>query len=359
MTAPTARSLATRLFVAALGSSELMTIYVGVRLGFYLALAEAPATSAALVAATGCNERYVREWLEQQAAAAILSVDDTERPPRDRLYTLSAGYAEALTDPDSPNYIAPLAVLPVGALASVLPELLDACRSGSGVAYGRFGSELRGAELGLNNTVFRKDLVGWIKDAMPDVSERLAAPGSAIADVACGSGASSIALALGYPECRVDGFDVDRPSIVDARAAAARAGVADRTVFHELDAASLLGSDRQYDLVCLLDALHDMPRPVEVLRACRALCESRSGAVLLMEPRVEERYTAPAAETERFFHAISLLHCLPAGMVEPDSAATGAMIRPSIVRGYAARAGFSRVKVLPIEHTFHRLFRLS
>jgi 2-polyprenyl-3-methyl-5-hydroxy-6-metoxy-1,4-benzoquinol methylase len=179
-----------------------------------------------------------------------------------------------------------------------------------------------------------------------------------VADIACGSGWSSITVARAYPRVTVHGFDLDPASIEDAAVNAAEAGVGERVRFTAEDAAGLAGADG-YDLVCLLDALHDMARPVEVLAACRRMVAGRAGTVLLMEPRVAEEFTAPAREIERFMYAVSLLHCLPAGLSEQPSAATGAMIRPSVVDGYAREAGFSRVEILPVEHTFHRLYRLS
>ena len=357
-----AQSLSLRLFVACLGSAELMTAYLGVRLGLYDALRDKPATPDELAGRTGIGPRYAREWLEQQAAAGILTVDDPRRAPDSRLYTLPPGHAEALTDPDSPYYVAPLAVFPVGGIAGVLPQLIEAYRTGKGVPYATYGTGLRGGQGGLNRSVFVNELAGWIRTALPDVHAKLSAGGARIADIACGSGWSSITLARAYPTAVVHGFDLDPASVEDATANAVEAGVADRLTFAARDAAELAAAvsrDGGYDLVCLLDALHDMARPVQVLAACRAMAAECGGTVLLMEPRVADRFTAPAREVERFMHAVSLLHCLPVGLSEQPSAATGAMIRPAVVRDYATQAGFRAVRVLPVDHTFHRLYRLT
>lgn len=351
-----AQALSLRLFVACLGSAELMTAYLGINLGLYDAMAGRGAlTAAELADAAGIDVRYAREWLEQQAAAGIVEVDHVRRAPAERAYTLPDGHAQALTDPDSPYYVAPLAVFPVGGIAGVLPQLIEAYRAGTGVGYAEYGAALRGGQGGLNRSVFVNELAGWIATALPDVHRVLSA-GGRVADVACGSGWSSIAIARAYPGITVHGFDLDTASIEDARANAVDAGVADRTTFEVADVADVADQGR-FDLVCLLDALHDMARPVEVLSACRRLA-SDGGAVLLMEPRVAERFTAPAKEVERFMYSVSLLHCLPSGLAEQPSAATGAMIRPPIVRDYARRAGFADVRALPVEHTFHRLYRL-
>jgi 2-polyprenyl-3-methyl-5-hydroxy-6-metoxy-1,4-benzoquinol methylase len=354
--AGSAQALSVRLFLAGLGAAELMTAYLGIRLGLYDELAKAPATVGEFALRAGIDGRYAREWLEQQAAAGILMTDQAEENPERRVFTLPSGHAEALTDLDSPFSIAPLVLLPIGGMASVLPRVADAFRTGQGIAYAEYGAELRGGQAGLNKPVFRHQLAGWIAATLPDVHAALGGAGGRIADVACGSGWSSIALAQAYPRARVHGLDLDERSVADARHNAEGAGVADRVEFEVRDAADpdLAG---RYDLVCVFDALHDMARPVDVLRACRSLL-APDGTVLLMEPNVGEHFTAPAPETERFQYAVSLLHCLPVGMAEEGSAATGTVMRPATVRAYAAEAGFRQVKVLPVRHTFHRLYRL-
>ncbi|MFE9535772.1 class I SAM-dependent methyltransferase [Streptomyces sp. NPDC006691] len=352
-----AQALSVRLFMAGLGAAELMTAYLGLRLGLYDVLAEGgPATAPELAERAGIAPRYAREWLEQQAAAGILLAQSGEVPAEQRVFTLPAGHAEALTDPGSLFSIAPLVLLPIGGMASVLPQLIEAFRTGEGIAYERFGPELRGGQAGLNRSVFQHQLAGWIAATLPAVHAALGGEGGVVADVACGSGYSSIALAQAYPKARVHGLDLDERSVSDARENAREAGVADRVTFEVRDAGDRDLAGR-YDLVCVFDALHDMARPVEVLRSCRALL-APGGSVLLMEPNVGERFTAPASETERFQYAVSLLHCLPVGMAEQPSAATGTVMRPGTVRSYASEAGFARVRVLPVRHTFHRLYQL-
>jgi 2-polyprenyl-3-methyl-5-hydroxy-6-metoxy-1,4-benzoquinol methylase len=353
----TAQALSVRLFVAGLGAAELMTIYLGLELGLHVELATGgPATPPLLGERAGIAPRYAREWLEQQAASGILTVDDCAAAADERRYSLPAGHAEALTDPDSEFSIAPLVVLPIGGIASILPRLVAAYRTGDGLPYREYGTALRGGQAGLNKSVFAHLLPGWIARFLPEVHAALRQDGVQVADVACGSGWSSIALARTYPLARLHGLDLDVASIEDAQQNAVHAGVADRVRFSARDAADpdLTG---RYQLVCIFDALHDMARPVEVLRACRGLL-APGGVVLLMEPGVGERFTAPAPDPERFQYAVSVLHCLPVGMAEQPSAATGTVMRPDTVRAYAAEAGLT-VEVIPVGHPFHRLYRLS
>jgi SAM-dependent methyltransferase len=163
-------------------------------------------------------------------------------------------------------------------------------------------------------------------------------------------------LARAYPNARVHGFDIDAESIAEALRKAERAEVSDRVGFEVRDAAdpTLRGS---YDLVCLFDALHEMARPVEVLRTCRSL-RAPGGSVLVMDARVADRFMAPASEVERFQYGTSILHCLPACLAEQPSAATGTVMRVGTLRAYAEAAGFDDVEVLLVEDRFHRLYRL-
>jgi ubiquinone/menaquinone biosynthesis C-methylase UbiE len=185
----------------------------------------------------------------------------------------------------------------------------------------------------------------------------LADPPARIADVACGGGWSSIAFARAYPNVRVDGFDLDEASIELARANAAEAGLPDdRVAFHVRDAGDPELAGR-YDLVTIFEALHDMSNPVEALRTARGLAAD-DGAVLVVDERVADTFTAPGDDVERFMYGWSILLCLPTGMASQPSAATGTVMRADTMRRYAAEAGFSRVEVLPVEHDFFRLYRL-
>lgn len=342
-----AQAFAERMFNAGIACAELMTSYIGVRLALYDVLAEwGPLTATALASKARIASRYAREWLEQQAAAGILEVNDITSPPEARLYLLPEGHREALTDPNSPWSVAPLALLSAG-MREALPQLLEAYRYGSGVPFEVYGSDFRCGQSGLNRPVFRHLLPGWIRGVLPSIHTRLL-DGLRIADIGCGAGWSSIALAHRYERVHVHGIDLDLSSIELARQNADAAGLSSRVQFTATDVLDLpaLGN---YGLVCIFDALHDMAHPVEVLAVCRGLIE-KGGAVLLMEPNAAEAFNAPASDTERFFYAISVLHCLPVGMSQSPSAGTGTVMRPDTVKAYAREAGFARVTTHPVDH---------
>jgi SAM-dependent methyltransferase len=350
------RTLAVRMFRSMLATQELLATFVGVRLGLYDELARGgPATYPELAERAGIAPRYAREWLEQQAVAGLLTVDDAARHAGERVYTLPADHAPVLTLSDDPLSMVALAALPLGGVARALPRLLDAYRTGEGVPDDEFGDDWRNGHSGANRALFAHSLVPWIRRFLPEIDGRLR-DGARVADVACGAGWAGIALARAYPDVTVTGLDLDARTLEAAREHAAAAGVAGRVAFEARDAADP-GLAGRYDVVCLFDALHELARPVEVLRTCRAL--SAGGDVLVMDARVGEAFAAPADEVERFQYATSLLHCLPACLAERPSAGTGTVLRVDAVRELASAAGFARVDVIPVDDRFHRLYWMA
>jgi 2-polyprenyl-3-methyl-5-hydroxy-6-metoxy-1,4-benzoquinol methylase len=348
-------ALAERIFASTLGALDLLAIYAGDRLGWYAALREhGPATPSELAAATGTHPRYVREWLEHQAVGAVLEVEDASADPEQRRYSLPAAHAEVLLDRDSLNFVGPLArILP--ATAAVMPDLLAAYRGGGGVPWSAFGTDALEAQADLNRPLFLHVLAQEWLPSLPDIHERLQ-EGGRVADVACGGGWASIGIAKAYPEVRVDGFDVDEASIELARANAAACGVADRVAFHVRDVTAGPPPGDRYDLVCVFEAIHDMSRPVEALAGMRALA-APDGAVLVMDERTNDALTIGDPQ-EHYLYSVSVLGCLPCGMNEQPSAATGTVMRTATLTHYAEEAGFERVEVLGIEHDTFRFYRL-
>jgi 2-polyprenyl-3-methyl-5-hydroxy-6-metoxy-1,4-benzoquinol methylase len=350
-------ALAGRLFDATLGLMDLGAVYMGDRLGLYRALQDlGPATPAELALATGTHERYAREWLEQQAVSGLLEVDDAARPPEARRYSLPPGHADVLVDPESLSAMAPLAQFGIGVIRA-MPALLEAFRTGGGVSWAAFGADVREAQAAQNRPAFLR-LLGeeWLP-AVPDLHHRLQAdPPARVADVACGAGWSAIGIARAYPKVRVDGLDLDGPSIDLARANVAKAGLADRITLATRDAADPALAGR-YDLVTIFESLHDMSRPVDVLRACRHMLAA-GGSVLVVDERVADAFLAPGDQVERLMYGFSVLCCLPAGMADQPSAATGTVMRTETLRRYAAEAGLRTTEVLPVANDLFRFYRL-
>jgi 2-polyprenyl-3-methyl-5-hydroxy-6-metoxy-1,4-benzoquinol methylase len=161
--------------------------------------------------------------------------------------------------------------------------------------------------------------------------------------------------AQSYPKVLVDGFDSDEASVDLARGNATAAALADRVKFHARDAGSPELA-RRYDLVTAFECLHDMSQPVSALRAMRHLAGDH-GAVLIVDERVGDDFTAAGSDVEWMMYGWSILHCLPVGKADTPSAETGTVLRPSTLRHYAEEAGFRRMEILGIDNLFFRFYR--
>jgi 2-polyprenyl-3-methyl-5-hydroxy-6-metoxy-1,4-benzoquinol methylase len=349
-------AIVNRLFEASLGTGEVFTVYLGDRLGFYRVLRDnGGSTAMELANAAETDERATREWLEQQAAAGILAVDDVSAPAGQRRFSLPEENADALTDPDSPYSIAPLC-RSFAAIGATLPKIVDAFRTGEGVSWVHYGRDMTEAQGDFNRPWLRGSLATEYLPSIADINERLSG-GATVADVACGVGWAGISVAQAYPNVTVDGFDRDESAITIARVNAAEAGVADR-VNHSVEDVGDLLLDGVYDLAVIVEAIHDMSAPVGVLSSIRRML-TPGGTLIVADEKTEDVFTAPASETERLFYAYSVLDCLIGAQVDDPTAATGTVMRRSTFEGYAKEAGFASVEVLPIEHDFLRFYRLD
>ena len=240
---------------------------------------------------------------------------------------------------------------------SRLPALLDAYRSGAGIDWADYGPDVVEAQEAANRPQFLAYVGDWI-DALPDIAARLRDGDGRVADVACGTGWSSIAIARAFPQVHVDGIDIDQGSIERARATAAGEGMGDQVAFLHADGANADGAGR-YDLVTIFEALHDMSRPVEVLVAARRLL-APGGAVLIADERTAEQFTAPGDEMERMFYGFSVAR-LPAeraGTTSHPSRPARSSGRPPSKRS-RARPDSPGVTILPTEHEQFRFYRLD
>ena len=232
--------------------------------------------------------------------------------------------------------------------------MVEAFRNGGGIPPAAWEPEGR-ADFNRPRFV---NLLGpvWLR-SIPEVDGRLRAdPPARVADVACGTGWSSIAMAREYPAITIDGFDLDADAVDQATRNAAGEGLSSRVTFRAADAAEP-GFSGRYDLATIFEALHDMARPVEALRACRSLLADQ-GWLLVADELVDEEFTVPTSDREHDTYGWSVVSCLPDAMGDPETRATGAILRPSILRAYATEAGFRVVEVLPIQTEFWRFYRL-
>lgn len=345
-----ADALAERLFSSVVASFDIAGVYLGDRLGWYASLAaDGPANPEQLAARTSTDARYAREWLEQQAVSGILEVDEEHR------FSLSAAHAEVLVNPTSTSLMAPVSRM-IAAAFGRLPALVEAYRSGDGLGWEAYGPDMREGQATFNRPAFTH-LLGqaWLP-AIDGLHQRLQAdPPARVADVGCGEGWSTIAMARAYPKATFVGIDLDQPSIEAARRHAREAGVEDRVTFHHDDAAGLAGS---FDAAIIIEALHDMANPVPVLRSIgEALADG--APLIVVDEKVAETFSAPGDDLERFMYGWSITTCLPDGRSREPSVATGTVMRPSTLEAYARESGFPSVEILPVENDFFRFYRLT
>jgi SAM-dependent methyltransferase len=310
-------------------------VVLGDRLGLYKAMADAgPLSSAELADRTGTAERYVREWLNAQAAGGYVSYD-----PRTQRYTLPPEQAFALADEGSPVFL-PGAFQGMVAGVRDAHLLADAFRTGAGVGWHEHTPDLFEGTERFFRTGYQANLVSsWIP-SLEGVEAKLRA-GASVADVGCGHGASTILMAQAYPASSFVGFDYHAASIEKARSRASAAGVQDRVRFEVAAATEYPGTD--YDLVACFDCLHDMGDPLGAARHVRASLHP-DGTWLIVEPFAADRVEDNLNPVGRLYYAASTLICTPASLAQPVGAALGAQAGEGRLREIVTAAGFNRFR---------------
>jgi SAM-dependent methyltransferase len=331
-------------FGAALGTALAA---IGDRLGLYKALAAAgPLSAAALAEYTGTAERYVREWLVNQAAGGYVAYDAAVDQ-----YYLQPEQALALADEQSPYFVAGGFQL-INAMCKAESRISDAFRSGAGMSWGEHDAGLFEGTERFFRPGYIGNLVGaWIP-ALDGVQERLER-GAAVADIGCGHGASTIIMAQAFPRSRFYGFDNHAPSVERATEAAQEAGVADRVFFEVADAHSYPAPLAGFDLLAYFDCLHDMADPVGACRqAHRSLAPD--GTALIVEPMAGERVEENLNPVGRLFAGASTLCCTPNALVS-GGPALGTIATEAQLRDVVTTAGFSRFRRVT-QTPFNRIF---
>ncbi|HEY2732097.1 MAG TPA: class I SAM-dependent methyltransferase [Polyangia bacterium] len=310
-------------------------VVIGDKLGLYKAMASGgPVTSTELAARTETTERYVREWLNNQAAGGYVAYD-----AETRRYTLPPEQAMALADETSPAFL-PGAFQIVAAAMRAEPRIANAFRTGAGLDWTEQDPILfEGTE-----RFFRPGYIGnltaaWLP-ALDGVQAKLER-GASVADVGCGHGASTILMARTYPRSHFVGFDYHAASIETARRRAREAGVSDRVRFEVASAQDFAGTD--FDLVACFDCLHDMSDPAGAARHIRgALAED--GTWLLVEPFASDRIEENLNPVGRVFYGASTVFCVPCSLAG-HGPALGAQAGEARLRSIVVeQGGFSRFR---------------
>jgi 2-polyprenyl-3-methyl-5-hydroxy-6-metoxy-1,4-benzoquinol methylase len=329
-------------FGAALSSS---LVYIGQKLGLYKALASGEAvTPAELAEKTSTNERYVREWLINQAASGYIDYDTASGR-----YSLGPEQALALTDESSPFYVGG-GFYVIKAMTHAVNRIEDAFKNGGGMLWGEHDPDLFvGTERFFRPGYAAHLIASWIP-SLTGVKEKLEAGGK-VADIGCGHGSSTIIMAQAYPKSRFWGFDNHEKSVETARQRAKDAGVSDRVTFAVANASEL--PDEQFDMVAFFDCLHDMGDPVGACkRAVQVL--NADGSALIVEPMagntVEENFNIIG----RTFAGASTL-CCTANSLALGGPALGAVAPESAIREVVLAGGFKEFR-RATETPFNRIF---
>jgi len=310
-------------------------IVIGDRLGLYKAMAGAgPITSTELAEKTRTSERYVREWLNAQAAGGFVTYD-----PATKRYELPPEQAMALADEDSPAFVGGAFELATATLKAT-PHIEEVFKSGAGFGWHEHDAGVPTGCERFFRPGYNANLVSAWLPALDGVEEKLRV-GATVADVGCGLGASSRLMADAYPRSHVTGFDYHQESIELARQKARAAGLSDRLKFEVALAQSFPGSG--YDLVTMFDCLHDMGDPVGAARHVRQAL-AKDGTWLIVEPIAGDTVESNLNPVGRAYYSFSTYLCTPSSLSQEVGLALGAQAGPKRIHDVVTAAGFTRFR---------------
>lgn len=315
------------------GAYTAPLVHLGDRLGLYRDLAErGPATALELAARTGLAERYLREWLANQAASGYLDYD-----PASGRFALPPEQAMVFAHEDSPVFLQGAFDM-IMSIAASLPRHETAFRTGEGIAWGDHSACLFCAVERFFRPVYRSHLLDEWLPALDDVVDKLKR-GGRVADIGCGHGASTVMIAEAFPEAEVVGFDSHTPSIAHADDLARAKRLANLR-FEVADATSYGG---RYDLIAFFDSLHDMGDPLGAALHVRSRL-APGGSWMVVEPFAKDRTEDNFTPVGRLAYAASTLACVPGALAQGELA-LGAQAGPSRLMGLMRRAGFGEVRI--------------
>ena len=317
--------------MGATGSAGLAVI--GNRLGLYRALAQGPATPEQFAERTGLAQRYLTEWLNNQAAGGYVSYE-----PATGEYFMTEEQAFCLADPNGPD-VSSVFVAGLGYLRAE-PQITEAFRTGAGVGWHTHHEDVFVGVDGFYRPGYVAELVpNWIP-ALDGVHAKLTV-GGRVADVGCGLGSSSVLMAQAYPRTTIVGSDYHAESIELATKKVVEAGVADRVSFEVATAQNFTGTD--YDMVTTFDALHDMGNPVAAARHVREAL-SPDGTWLVVEPFASDQVEDNHNPVGRLYYAGSTFLCVPNALSQAGGHALGAQAGEAAVHQVMVDAGFTRFR---------------
>jgi len=359
------QAFAGTVFAAVLGAQLCQTAYLGFKLGWYDALAQAGKaglTPPELADKTSSSSRYAREWLEQQAVAGWIQCENPKARPDQRRFVIPEAHANVLANKDSLSYTLPLAVVH-GGFGKVVDRLVDAYKNDTGVSWEEMGDDAREQQAAMNRPFFLNALAPRLESYLgAETADKLKNKGGRVVDIGAGFSWSSIGIANHFPLAKVDAYDLDEPSVRTAARNVTNEGLEDRVAVHCADAATVLNSEdfEPCDLVIALECIHDLSDPISVLRTMRELAAGQ-GTVIVMDERVANDFSEALDNNplEQAVYGFSCMCCLADCKSRSPNVATGTVMRPKLLRAYAQQAGFKDIEIMPAEgDDFFRFYKL-
>jgi SAM-dependent methyltransferase len=329
------------------GAGSCVLAYIGDKLGLYKAMSDfgKPITSQELANLTSTSERYIREWLANQAAAGYLTYDSSSQK-----YALPIEHAQALVNENSPAYI-PGAFQAMMSFYRDEPKILEAFKTGKGVAWGEHDKDLFEGTERFFRPSYTADLVSsWIP-ALDNgkVQQKLKQGSLKVADIGCGHGVSTILMAKAYPNCKFHGFDNHPGSIEYARKKAREEGLGEDRIRFEVASSTNYplpqqeGEGNEYDLIAFFDCLHDMEDPQGAAAHALKTLKKPDGTVMIVEPFANDKLEDNLNLVGRLFYASSTMVCVPASLSQ-NGPALGAQAGEARISQVVKAGGFKHFK---------------
>jgi SAM-dependent methyltransferase len=328
------------------GAMTTIFCIVGDRLGLFRALDEGPATAAELAARTGIDERYALEWLRGLASAGYLE-------ERDGRYVLPPAHAVALAREGNPMFVGGV-FNELGGMLPALERIIEAFRAGGGVPQAAYADETYTGMARFSAAWFDHHLLGAWLPLLPELRRRLE-DGVHWADVGCGAGRAVIRLAQAFPQSTFAGFDIFPAQVERARAAAAKAGVADRVNFEVADAAR--GIPGTWDVISTFDVVHDAVDPDALVAGIRRSLAD-DGTYLMLEINCADDHADNRGPLATLLYGFSVLYCMTTSLAHGGAGLGTCGCPPAVVSRIGHDAGFTTVREVPIGDAFNRLYEL-
>ncbi|MFQ6013433.1 MAG: methyltransferase domain-containing protein [Thermoplasmata archaeon] len=322
---------------------------LGDRLGLFKDLAkDGEATSEELAQRSGIHERYAREWLHGMTTAGYLAYD-----PETHRFSLPSDHVPVLAEEGGPMFFGGVHSELLG-MIQVYDQVADSFRTGGGVAQSDYPESVyddmdRFTSNWHNNLLLQE----WIP-LLPHIQGRLE-DGIAVADVGCGRGRAAVNLAKAFPRSRFVGYDIFEPNLRFATELARETGVGDRVAFEQWDVARAL--PEKYDLITTFDVLHDAADPGGILRSIREGLKS-DGTYLCLDIKCSDQLEENVGPIGAFMYGFSLVYCMTTSLARGGVGLGTMGLPPSTLEAMAEEAGFSEVRVLPLDNPFNNLYEL-